>query len=348
MSKIIRNPNNPILTTKDLQPTFDDSRVVGVLNPGACKFGDDYILVARVAESCVQQDGWYRAPFMSFDGEKPVLKTSCWKTAEIDLSDPRKFRFGSQSYLSSISHLRLARSKDGLHFTFDPEPFMAAEYPDEAFGIEDARITRIESTYYLTYTAISKDSHGVKLAATTDFVNIKRYGMMLPPENKDTCLFPEKINGKYIALHRPFTDHFNLPGIWYCESPDLNHWGNHSCILRPDANNIESKKIGAGPEPLKTENGWLLLYHSADDNSVYTLHLCLLDLDDPRVVLKRTREPILIPQAPWEKEGFFPNVVFSNGWIKEDDGRVLIYYGAADDSICLAETTIDDLLSCLD
>ncbi|MBN1561114.1 glycoside hydrolase family 130 protein [candidate division KSB1 bacterium] len=348
MPKIIRNQNNPILTTKDLEPTFDDSRVVGVFNPGACKFGDEYILIARVAASCVQEDGWYKVPFMSFDGEKPVLKTKRWKTAEIDLADPRKFWYGAQLYLSSISHLHLARSKDGLHFTFDPEPFMVAEYPDEAFGIEDIRITQFEKTYYLTYTAVSKDSHGVKLASTTDFINVKRYGMMLPPENKDTCLFPEKINGNYVALHRPSTDHFSPPSIWCCESPDLSHWGNHSCILRPRANNYESNKIGVGPQPIKTENGWLVLYHGADDHSVYTLHLCLLDLADPRKVLKQTQKPIMIPQAPWEKEGFFPNVIFSNGWIKEDDGRVLIYYGAADDSICLAETTIDDLLRFLD
>jgi predicted GH43/DUF377 family glycosyl hydrolase len=348
MSTLQRNPQNPILTIDDVTPTSDELKVIGVFNPGACKHGDEYILIARIAESCIQEDGWFKVPVMNFDGEKPAMEVKAWKSSEIDLTDPRKFWYKSQIYLSSISHLRIARSMDGVNFTFDAEPFMFAERPDEAFGVEDTRVTKIGDTYYLTYTAVSKDSHGVGLASTTDFKNVKRHGMILPPENKDTCLFPEKINDKYMALHRPNSDRYSLPSMWYCESPDLNHWGNHFCVLRPNDSNYESQKIGVGPEPIKTEKGWLVLYHGAGGDSIYTLHICLLDRDDPRKVLKRSRNPILIPHDPWEKKGFFPNVVFSNGWIKEKDGRILIYYGAADDSICLAETTLDDLLRFLD
>lgn len=348
MSTIIRNPQNPILTVNDVAPTSDDLKVIGVFNPGACKFGNEYILVARIAESCIQEDGWFKVPVMNLSGGKPELEIKRWKTGEIDLADPRKFWYGSHMYLSSISHLRVARSLDGVNFMFDSDPLLSAENPDEAFGVEDTRITKIGDTYYLTFTAVSKDSHGVALASTTDFKNMKRHGMILPPENKDTCLFPEKINGKYVALHRPNSDRFSMPSIWYCESPDLNHWGNHSCILRPTENKYESQKIGVGPEPIKTEQGWLVLYHGAGVDSIYTLHVCLLDVDDPRKVLKRSRKPILIPEAPWEKHGFFPKVVFSNGWIKEADNRILIYYGAADESICVAETTVDGLLSLLD
>ncbi|MBN1478891.1 glycosidase [candidate division KSB1 bacterium] len=348
MTSIIRHPKNPILTTKDLAPSSDGLEVVGVFNPGACKFGDEYILIARVAEGCLQEKGWFKVPVMNFKGEKPILEFKTWKSDEIDLSDPRKFWYGSQLYLSSMSHLRVARSSDGVNFTFDSKPFLCAEYPDESFGVEDTRVTQFGNTYYFTYTAVSQDSHGVSMASTKDFEHVKRLGMILPPENKDTCLFPEKINGRYMALHRPLSDHFSLPSIWCCESPDLTHWGNHSCILRPTENKYESEKIGVGPEPIKTEDGWLVLYHGVSDDSVYTLYLCLLDLEDPRKVLKRTRQPILVPQDPWEKNGFFPNVIFSNGWIKEAGGHILIYFGAADESICVAETTVDDLLENFD
>lgn len=348
MLRIIRNPQNPILTKKNLAPSSENFEIIGVFNPGVCKFKNEYLLIARIAEICKQEPGWYKIPIMDFSGDKARLDLKSWKLNDIDTSDPRKFCIGSRRYLSSISHLRIARSKDGVNFKFDPKPFISPELPNEAFGVEDTRITKIENTYYFTYTAVSSDSYGVNLASTTDFKTVQRHGMILPPQNKDTCLFPEKINGKYIALHRPISDHFALPSIWYAESPDLLHWGNHTCILRPIDNKNESEKIGVGPQPIKTEKGWLLIYHGAGDDSVYTLHLCLLDLNNPRKVIKRTTSPILVPQDEWEKKGFFPNVVFSNGWIKEPDGRILIYYGAADESICLAETTLDNLLDFFD
>jgi beta-1,2-mannobiose phosphorylase / 1,2-beta-oligomannan phosphorylase len=348
MIMINRNPKNPILTKHDITPSSDDFEIVGVFNPGACKFKNEYILIARVAEVCKQEPGWFKVPIMDFSGDKPRLATKSWKTSELDLTDPRKFWVGNHLYLSSISHLRLARSNDGVNFKFDSKPFISAGLPNEAFGVEDTRITKIENTYYLTYTAVSGDSYGVSLASTNDFKSVHRHGMILPPQNKDTCLFPEKINDNYIMLHRPISDHFARPAMWYAESPDLVHWGNHACILRPNDNKFESEKIGVGPEPIKTPEGWLTLYHGVGENSVYTLHLCLLDLNDPRKVLRRTTSPIMVPEEKWEKQGFFPNVVFSNGWIQEPDGRVLIYYGAADEQIGVAETTINDLLNCFE
>ncbi|MBN2009307.1 glycoside hydrolase family 130 protein [candidate division KSB1 bacterium] len=327
---------------------MDGIEVVGVFNPAACKFQDEYILVVRVAEMCIQTEGWFKIPIMNFTGERPQLEIKSWKQGEINLSDPRKFWAGPYRYLSSISHLRLARSTDGVHFTFSDNPFMFADLTNEAFGVEDARITQIGDTCYLTYTAVSINSFGVSLAGTVDFQTVQRYGMILAPENKDSCLFPEKINGKYVALHRPSSDNFGRPSVWYCESPDLLHWGNHSCLLAPYENQWERQKIGVGPQPLKTSDGWLVMYHGCGDDSVYSLHLCLLDLNDPRKVLKRTSEPVFVPETDWEKNGFFPNVVFCNGWIREPDDRVLIYYGAADSCICVAETTVNDLMGFLD
>ena len=345
-----RNPENPILTINDLEPSYQELKVVGVFNPGATTFGDETILLARVSETVEPEEGWAKSPIMQFDGGEPRLKIMAWKEDgpnELDTSDPRKFKVDGRFSLTSISHLRLARSKDGVHFTFDSEPFLSAHSLDEALGVEDCRITRIDDVYYITYTAVSRDGHCVGLATTKDFVAVERHGLILPPANKDSCIFPEKIGDVYAILHRPLENLFSKPSIWYAESPDLIHWGDHYCLLRPNENYWEEIKIGAGPEPIKTSEGWLLLYHGSGHDSIYSHMLCLLDLEDPRKILKRSNAPIIIPEDKWEKEGFFPNVVFSNGWVRGEDGGIRIYYGAADDSICLAETTEDELLNSL-
>lgn len=348
---IRRNPENPILTPKDVEPTAEGLKVVGLFNPGACILGEEVILLMRVAETCEAEPGWLKAPIMKIVNGRQALEIKSWKIEVPGTqrsADTRKFVAEGDMYLTSISHLRLARSRDGVHFTVGREPFLAALREDESFGVEDARITRIGDTYYILYTAVSDKGYGVNLAVTRDFEIVKRKGMVFAPKNKDACLFPEKVRGRYLALHRPMTTPFSKPCIWYAESPDLLHWGNHSCLLRPRGNAFEEVKIGAGPQPIKTKEGWLVLYHGCGKDEMYSLLLCLLDLKDPRKVLKRSAQPIMIPEAPWEKEGFFPNLVFSNGWVSFPDGRVLIYYGAADESICVAETTIDDLLASLD
>jgi len=346
-SLIERNSANPILQTTDVKPSAEGLKVIGVFNPGACLFNDEIILLARVAEACQQESGWVKIPIIKLDDGHPRLEILTWQENgrhKIDKSDPRKYLIDGKMYLTSVSHLRLVRSKDGVHFTVDPEPFISPVTSAEIYGIEDVRITRINDSYYLTYTAVSGEGHGVVLASSKDFTTIERHGMIFPPQNKDVCLFPEKIQNKYIALHRPLGDTFGKPSIWYAESPDLLHWGNHSCLMRPGDNEWEQEKIGAGPQPIKTPDGWLLLYHGCGHNSIYSLFLCLLDLNDPRKILKRGNFPILTPEDKWETNGFFPNVVFSNGWVLIPDGTVKIYYGAADNSICLAEATLDNLL----
>jgi len=300
----------------------------------------------RVAEACVPEKKWLKIPIVKFQDGESCIEIKSWKKNDpriVDDGDPRKFLIDGKMILTSLSHLRLARSKDGVHFTISDQPFLFPAREDETFGVEDPRITQLGDTFYITYTAVSPDGYGVSLASSKDFVKIERHGMIFPPSNKDTCIFPEKIGHQYIALHRPMATPFSKPSIWYAESPDLIHWSNHSCVLRPQDNRWENEKIGVGPQPLKTEEGWLLLYHGCGLDSLYSLHLCLLDLADPRVVLKRSSRPFLIPEDEWEKKGFFANVVFSNGWVLEND-LVRIYYGAADDNICLAETTVNSLL----
>jgi len=346
---IVRNPNNPLIKKTDVQPTRDGLQVIGIFNPGACLLNGEIILLMRVAEASVPEPGWVKVPVVRIDGDHRQVDILAWRDdADLDDQDPRKFIHEGKMYLSSLSHLRLARSKDGVHFQIDPEPFLFPERPDEAFGVEDPRITHLEGRYAITYTAVSGDGYGVGLATTADFTDVQRHGMIFPPMNKDACIFPEKIGGRYVALHRPIARPMAKPSIWYAESPDLLHWGKHACLLRPRDTRWEKIKIGAGPEPIKTPEGWLLLYHGCGENEAYSLFVCLLDPDDPRRVLKRGSQPILTPEIACEKSGFFPNVVFSNGWVRLPDGRVLIYYGGADESICMAETTVEGLMGCLE
>jgi predicted GH43/DUF377 family glycosyl hydrolase len=242
-----------------------------------------------------------------------------------------------------MSHIRLARSQDGINFTVDEKPFIYPLDENSQYGCEDARVTQIDGQYYINYTIISQDSWSTALTRTADFQHLEHLGIIFCPENKDVAIFPEKVNGKYIALHRPNNSGFGKASIWYAESPDLIHWGHHRCLARPRDNQWESMKIGGGAPPLKTPEGWLIIYHGKGDNSRYSLFGLLLDLEKPWQIIKRPQKPLLLPTEPFETEGFFGNVVFTNGML-EHNGKIHIYYGAADESVGLAITDIDSLM----
>jgi len=246
--------------------------------------------------------------------------------------------------LSSLSHIRVARSKNGIDFTVDATPFIFPCSSDAEYGIEDARVNFVDNKYYINYTIVSGDGWSTALSITEDFRTHQRLGVIFHPQNKDVSIFPEKVNGKYIALHRPNNDGFGKPSIWYAESPDLLHWGNHKCLVRPRENGYENLKVGGGSAPLKTDKGWLCIYHGKGTNSKYSLFALLLDLEHPERVLKRSKNPIFKPELPYETEGFFPNVVFTNGLI-EKEGQIYMYYGSADETSCLAVSSIDNIMS---
>ncbi|MBN1542914.1 glycoside hydrolase family 130 protein [candidate division KSB1 bacterium] len=338
---ITRLRSEPILDIDDVHPSHPDLRVIGVFNPGACLWGDETVLVLRVAETGRVHNGRMHIPVVKPDGIDFIAVDEKEFAA---LADPREIEHEGHILLTSLSHLRLAKSRDGVHFSVEAQPFLLPQLPLESYGVEDVRCTIFDDGCYLTYTGVSPDGVGVCLARSTDMRKVERLGMILPPENKDAALFPRPIDGRYYALHRPGSSLLGKPSIWLAESPDRLNWGNHRCLLRPQQNDWEDDKIGTGPEPLETPEGWLVLYHGCNRDSVYSLHLALLDLENPFRVLHRTREPILWPQEPFEKQGFFPNVVFCNGWVRLPDDRVRIYYGAADRSVGAAETTVEELM----
>jgi len=344
-----RHPENPVITPDMVTPCAPGYRVRGAFNPGATRFGDEILLLLRVAEDCPAAEGEVAVPKVDVVDGKGVPGVLRMRTddPDVQLKDTRGVVYKGRDYLSTMSHIRVARSRDGVHFTVDEKPFIFPSSAEDIYGVEDARVTRIDGTYYINYTCVSGDGWATALASTEDFKTIKRLGIIFHPEDKDVSIFPQKINGKYCALHRPNNSGFGKPAIWYAESPDLLHWGNHKCVVRPRETKWEAMKIGGGASSLRTAEGWLQVYHGKGENQLYSLFAVLFDLDEPWKVVKRGTEPLLKPEAVYETDGFFGNVIFTNGQVAEEDGRVLIYYGAADECACLLETSVDELLHSL-
>ena len=345
---VIRSPHNPVIGPEDVKPSGDDFEVIGVFNAGATRFEDEIILLLRVAERPISKNpDIVSAAVYDLAEERPVMIEFSKDNPENDFSDPRLIITPTQTYLTSISHLRLGRSKDGINFEIDdiPSIFPANDY--ETFGLEDPRISLIGGIYYINYVAVSPIGVTTCLISTKDFNSYRRHGVIFCPENKDVVLFPGKVEGKFYALHRPVSPLFNKQDIWIAESPDLHCWGNHRRLMGPRPGHWDEAKIGAGAVPFKTDRGWLEIYHGVDRNNRYCLGAVLLDVAEPWKVIARTKKPILEPQAGYECEGFFGNVVFSCGLICEDD-NVRIYYGAADTVICYAELSLKEIIEALD
>lgn len=254
---------------------------------------------------------------------------------------------------SGRSHLAVATSIDGReNWTIQRDRVMlpAYERPEEHWGIEDPRITRIGGQYLITYTGFSRSGPLVCLAATEDFRDFERLGVMMSPEDKNAALFPHTFDGRWAMLHRPSPSNPALRAhIWISWSPDLLHWGE-SQVLFPARHGgwWDSAKIGIGPPPLATSEGWLICYHGVRmtaAGAIYRLGLALLDLDDPRIVIARGAEWVFGPQADYERAGDVPDVVFPCGWILRDDGDMIdLYYGAADSVVGLATASLVELL----
>ncbi|MBN2138825.1 MAG: glycoside hydrolase family 130 protein [Sedimentisphaerales bacterium] len=342
--KAYRCPHNPLITTADIAPSEQDFEIIGVFNAGVVRVGDEVVLLVRVAERPVSRHPDVAlASVYSVTQGRIVLKEFSKNDPSNDFSDSRLIVTPAGTYLTSISHLRLARSTDGVNFDIDDSPAFAAGADYETFGIEDPRISFIDGRYHVSYVAASPLGITTALASTKDFCKFERHGVIFCPDNKDVAIFSERIKGRYYALHRPNSGLFRRQDIWIADSPDLRCWGNHRCLIGTRQDSWDKVKIGAGATPFKTPEGWVEVYHGVDEDNRYCLGAVLLDSVEPWKVLGRSGEPIFEPETDYECEGFFGNVVFSCGVLCEDE-KVKIYYGAADTSICYAEVGLGDVL----
>ncbi len=255
------------------------------------------------------------------------------------------------------SHLCAARSANGVDgWQIDPEPTLMPnpqQYPEELWGVEDPRITYVPELdeYVVVYTAFTRDGPGVALATTKDFRAFKRYGVIMPPEDKDATLLPGRIDGRWALIHRPVSS--PRAHMWISYSPDLIHWGSHQLMMEARRGGWwDANKIGLSPPPIETPQGWLVMYHGVRHTAagaIYRLGLALFDLQRPEVCLKRGSQWVFGPEESYELHGDVGNVVFPCGYtILPDGDTIQIYYGAADTSIALATGSIAAMLDWLE
>jgi predicted GH43/DUF377 family glycosyl hydrolase len=223
-------------------------------------------------------------------------------------------------------------------------------YPEDKYGIEDPRIVKLEeeNRYAVVYTSFSPGGPLVSLATTEDFKTFKRFGVVMPPDDKDASLFPKKFGGRYVLLHRPSPTNYLLgANIWISYSPDLKHWGDSSVLLPARKGSWwDAYKVGLGPQPIETPEGWLIIYHgvrSTAAGSLYRLGLALLDLDNPGKVIRRCGEWVFGPNEYYERVGDVPDVTFPCGVVLRGD-ELIMYYGAADTTMAIATASLKEVL----
>ena len=258
------------------------------------------------------------------------------------------------------TNLGLAFSDDGIHWKVDPEPCFAMQ-DDEIMRVYDPRITEIDGEYCMCFAVDTK--HGVcgGMATTKDLKNFEVKSISVP-ENRNMVLFPEKINGKYVRLERPmpvYSRGGDVFDIWISESSDLVYWGNSKLVMGVEDVPYCNDKIGPGAPPIKTDKGWLIIFHSVDVDpnrgkngweaawrKRYVIGIALLDLEDPSKVIGMSKKPLMVPEGYWEmEEGYRTNALFPCGMLLEDDNTVRIYYSAGDAIVRMATAKLDDLLA---
>lgn len=253
---------------------------------------------------------------------------------------------------NGIPFIYLGRSKDGIHWEFEPEKIAFVDEDGNPFMPKyayDPRLVKVEDTYYIIWC---QDAYGaaIGMAKTTDFKTFVRVENPFLPFNRNAVLFPRKVDGKFLMLSRPSdSGHTPFGDIFLSESKDLEYWGHHRHVMGKSGRWWENVKIGGGAAPIETSEGWLLFYHGVTNTCngfVYSIGGALLDLEEPSKVLYRCSDFLLTPEMPYEESGFVPNVCFPCAALCDaETGRIAIYYGCADSYVGLAFTTAETVIS---
>jgi predicted GH43/DUF377 family glycosyl hydrolase len=292
----------------------------------------------------------------------PILTAADWPIPVNVVFNPAAVTLGGETVLlarvetrSGISNLTVARSANGVDgWRVEVDPLLAPipRQTDEQWGFEDARAVWVEELgkHVISCTSYGPAGPAVFLATTVEFRTVERIGIVVPPEDKNAALLPERVRGEWILFHRP-TSHFATarPGISLSRSSDLRSWSLPEAVMEPrEGAWWDSLRIGIGPPLLKTEHGWLLLYHGVKETvaaPIYRVGLALLDLEEPTRVLRRCADWVFGPHEPYERQGDVPNALFPCGLIHDRErGELRLYYGASDTSICLATASYDAVI----
>lgn len=342
-----------LLSPGDLEPSDARMRVVGVFNPGVAEVGGRTAVLARVVEQPVEQrDGYFPSPRY----EAATLHIDWLAYDDCDTADPRTLVSKATGLvrLRFVSHLRLFwmdATGDDSDAAFGREALrIMPQGPYEQFGIEDPRITPLDGGFAITYVGVSPRGVCTMLMQTDDFASFQRRGVILPPDNKDVLLFPEKVSGRYAMLHRPMPSmKFAPPRVWFAQSEDLLDWGGHRPVEGVSIGSAFRDRAGGSTVPLLTERGWLVLVHGSDKQpgddgaGVYSAGAVILDRDEPWRVVARTPDPFMRPEQDFEKHGFVDNVVFPTAALVRGD-QLHVYYGAADEHLGVCGFALDAVL----
>lgn len=294
----------------------------------------------------------------------PILTPENWPYPVNAVMNPGAIKFDGKTLLlvrvedlRGFSHLTVASSADGLtNWQVDPAPTLKADYSsrEERYGLEDPRIIWLEEQkrYAITYTSFSEGGATVSLAITKTFKNFVRLGTLLPPEDKDACLFPRRFRGRFALIHRPIVR--GEAHIWLSFSPDLKHWGDHILLIMTRHAYWDCHRVGLACQPIETANGWLIFYHGVRNTTagaLYRMGVALLDLEQPWRVIRRADEWVLGPRETYERVGDVGGVIFPTGaTVDEKNDQLNLYYGAADTSVAVATARFSDcvdyIMSC--
>ena len=295
--------------------------------------------------------------FKRYEGN-PILKPEDWPYPANAVFNPAATKLNTETLLlvrvedmRGFSHLTVARSSDGFtDWQIDPAPTLEANQSsrEEKYGLEDPRIVWLEEQkqFAITYVSFSEGGPVISLAITKNFKTFARLGGLLPPEDKDACLFSRRFKGRFALIHRPIVR--GEAHIWLSFSPDLKHWGDHRPLIRTRPAYWDCHRVGLACQPIETPQGWMIFYHGVRDTSagaIYRLGLVLLELEEPWKVLRRSDEWVLGPRALYERVGDVGDVIFPSGAVvhKETD-QLNLYYGAADCAVAVATAPLSDIL----
>ena len=346
-----------LLSPKDVKPSFRGWAVKGVLNPTAVRLPNKKIfMLARVAETSHQsKDPFMRCPVVVSDKHYKTLGEKIKRTDVVGKDGNLIYLKNKTCRLQTFSHLRkVVLDKSGFHVESVSEKPDFHGTPEEGqYGIEDPRITKIGNRYLMTYVTVNHlEGVCTSLAVSKNLGSWKRQGIIFREQNKDATIFPEKIKGNYVALHRPegFFE-FSRPSIWISHSKDLVHWGREKSIVETRPGRWDSERIGGGTVPLKTKKGWLEIYHGVEETGngrrIYNAGALMLDKKNPARVLARSpkNKPLFVPEKRFEKKGFISNVVFPTAAFPDLNRKdLLIYYGAADSRIAVKRMPLKEIL----
>ncbi|MBU0894511.1 MAG: hypothetical protein KKF48_00955 [Nanoarchaeota archaeon] len=362
-----------LLGPKDIKPSSNKFEILGVLNPAAVRLKDGRILLyIRVVERLKKTEDsryFYVPRFAGKNNFKVVIDkfskskvTGEDKIAIIFKNDTKRLTF--------ISHFRrVYLDKSGLKILkIEQKPSFFGLKHDGELGVEDPRITKINKKYYMTYVGLSRrEGISTYLAESDDVIRWKRLGIIFGEQDKDVVLFPEKIKNKYVCFDRPEGNfEFSTPHIWIAFSPDLIHWGKLDAV-NLGGKNKDFSRIGAGPPPIKTEKGWLQIFHAVtkgvpkgfwisikkifgyvySDLDDYTIWAALLDKNNPKKLLAKSHLPIIIPKKKYEISFENKKVVFPTGII-QDRKDILLYNGVGDKFVSVKKIKLSEIMKNLD